>query len=321
MAQNLVSIIAPVYNEEIVIEEFVRRVQNVIKILQSNYDFEIVLIDDGSRDSSLERLKNIAQHEPKLRVIQLRRNYGQTAALQAGLDAARGNIHITLDADLQHFPEEIPNFLDKLNQGYDVVCGWRYQRAEGIIRRWPSRLANILIHYISGIDIHDFGTTYRAYRAEFTKDLRLFGESHRFLPVLIANMGGKITEIPIQNIERPAGKSNYGISRTVGVLLDLILLEFLTHYLDRPLRIFGKVAAVSFITGFIIELILAIYSFISGINTVRAHLGWFLFAGLLMISSVQFLLTGILAEITTRVFYAQGDQRVYRVAKEWNYGT
>lgn len=319
--RNLVSIIAPVYNEEAVIEEFVRRVVAAITPLESNYAFEIILVDDGSKDQTLHKMKQMAAHEKRLQVIQLRRNYGQTAALQAGLDGAHGKIAITLDADLQHFPEEIPAFLDKLEQGYDVVCGWRHQRAEGIIRRWPSRVANHLIHLISGVNIHDFGTTFRAYRAEFVKELRLLGESHRYLPVLIANMGGKVTEIPIQNIERPAGESNYGLGRTFGVMLDLILLQFLTHYLDRPLRVFGKVAASGFIVGASIILMLVIYAWISGVHAVQERLGWFLVAVFSIISSVQILLTGILAEILVRVFYAQGDRRVYNVYQEWNYET
>jgi len=319
--KNSVSIVAPVYNEELVIEEFVRRLVTVITPLESNYTFELILVDDGSKDRTLEKMKQLARQETRLRVIQLRRNYGQTAALQAGLDAANGEIVITLDADLQHFPEEIPAFLEKLEQGYDIVCGWRHQRVEGIVRCWPSRVANYFIHRISGADIHDFGTTFRAYRAEFTRELRLLGEFHRYLPVLIMSMGGKVTELPIQNIECPLGKSNYGLGRTFGVLLDLILLQFLTHYLDRPLRIFGKIAAATFAVGASIISVLLIYAWISGVHAAQARLGWLMIAIFLLISSVQITLAGILAEMLTRVFFAQGDRRVYRVCREWNHET
>lgn len=315
---NSVSIVAPVYNEELVIEEFVRRLTVAITPLETNYTFEIILVDDGSKDHTLTKLKQLVAQEKRLRVIQLRRNYGQTAALQAGLDAAIGDIVITLDADLQHFPEEIPAFLEKLEEGYDIVCGWRHQRAEGVVRRWPSRVANYFIHRISGADIHDFGTTFRAYRAEFTRELRLLGEFHRYLPVLIMNMGGKATELPIQNIERPLGKSNYGLGRTFGVLLDLILLQFLTHYLDRPLRIFGKIATATFAVGASIISFLLVYAWISGVHAVQARLGWLMMAIFLLISAVQIVLAGILAEMLTRVFYAQGDRRVYKVYREWN---
>jgi glycosyltransferase involved in cell wall biosynthesis len=314
----LVSIIAPVYNEEAVIEEFLSRVVGAIAGLKERYDFEILLVDDGSRDRSLAVMKRFSRFDRRVRVLELRRNYGQTPALQAGLDAARGDIFITMDSDLQHFPEEIPHFLDRLEAGYDCVCGWRHQRQEGVVRRWPSRVANYFLRRISGLDIHDFGTTYRSYRADIARNLRLFGEFHRFVPVLCHLEGGKIGEIPIRNIERPRGKSNYGLGRTLGVFFDLFLLHFLVRYLDRPLRAFGKVALACFAGGSTILAVLVACAYLLGYATFREHSGWFILGVMLILTSVQVLLAGILAELLIRVHFALGDRRVYHLRHEWN---
>jgi glycosyltransferase involved in cell wall biosynthesis len=318
LGRRLVSIIAPVYNEEAIIEEFLTRVVAAIASLKDHYDFEIVLVDDGSRDRSLAIMKRFSRFDKRVRVLELRRNYGQTPALQAGLDVARGDIFITMDADLQHFPEEIPQFLAKLQEGYDCVCGWRHQRQEGAIRRWPSKAANYCLRRISRLPLHDFGTTYRSYRAEIARNLRLFGEFHRFVPVLCHLEGGKIAELPIQNIERPKGKSNYGLGRTIGVFFDFFLLYFLVRYLDRPLRAFGKVAATCFGTGSFILAVLVACSYLLGYATFRQHLGWFNLGVSLILTSVQVMLAGILAELLIRVHYSQGDRRVYQLRHEWN---
>jgi len=313
----LVSVIAPVYDEEAVIEEFVTRLFTVLDGLRDRYDAEIVLVDDGSHDASLAKMKARVAGDPRLRVLELRRNYGQTAALQAGFDAARGEILVTLDSDLQHFPEDIPQFLETLETGYEVVCGWRHQRAEGIARRWPSRAANLLLRGLSGLDIHDFGTTFRAYRAELVKDLRLLGDFHRYIPALARQAGGRITEVPIRNVMRPAGHSSYGLGRTLGVSLDLVLLYFLSRYMDRPLRAFGKLALLAGTAGLIILGVLLAVAWTSGVPTVREHSGWFLISILFLLASIQIVLTGILAEILVRVLFGMGDRRVYAVRREW----
>lgn len=317
MDRQLVSVVAPVYNEDELIGEFIRRTGAVLDSLAAQYRFEIVLVDDGSTDGTLAVMKSLLAAERRLRVIELRCNVGQTSAIQAGLDAARGEIIITLDADLQHFPEEIPDFLGKLAEGFDMVCGWRHQRAEGIIRRWPSRAANLLIRRIARLQIHDFGTTFRAYRTELVRDLRLYGESHRFIPALGQILGGRITEIPIKNIDRPKGKSKYGIGRTTGVFLDLFVLFFFVRYLDRPMRAFGKLALWSFGLGFAIMTSLVAGAYILQVHMVKQHPGWFILAALLMLSGVQLLLTGILAEILIRIHFEQGDRRVYQIRREW----
>jgi glycosyltransferase involved in cell wall biosynthesis len=317
VTRPLVSVIAPVYNEEAVIEEFVQRLVAVLDGLRDRYDFEIVLVDDGSLDGSLARMKALVARNRGLRVLELRRNYGQTAALQAGFDVAQGEILLSLDSDLQHFPEDIPLFLDTLETGYEVVCGWRHQRAEGIVRRWPSRAANLLLRSLSGLDIHDFGTTFRAYRAELVKDLRLLGDFHRYIPALARQAGGRITEVPIRNAVRRAGQSSYGLGRTVGVSLDLVLLYFLSRYMDRPLRAFGKLALLVAAVGAVILTALLVTAWVSGVPTVREHSGWFLISILLLLASIQIGLTGILAEILVRVLFGMGDRRVYAVRREW----
>ena len=189
----------------------------------------------------------------RLRLIELRRNFGTTAALQAGLnEAATGDIIVSMDSDLQHFPEDLPVLLAKLEEGYDLVCGWRHQRKENTLRRWPSRMANAVIRRITGTPIHDFGTTYRAYRADLVRHMKLLGEQHRFVPALAHMVGARVAEVPIQNIVRPAGASNYGIGRTLGVALDILYLYFIKRYLDRPLRAFGKLAFAFFAVGGVI---------------------------------------------------------------------
>ncbi len=321
MDHAFVSIVAPVYNEEPVIESFIERISDVICSLESKYVFEIILVDDGSSDHSLEKMKHKIKSGNRLRIIELCRNYGQTAAIQAGLDSARGDIIITLDADLQHFPEEIPSFLEKIEEGYDMVCGWRSHRAEGMVRRWPSRIANYFLKRISGVSVHDFGTTFRAYRKELVKELMLLGEFHRFIPALGQIVGAKISEITIQNIERPRGKSNYGLGRTFGVFLDLILLYFFTSYMDRPIRIFGKISALLFSLGMLILSALVVYAYIHNVHAVLERQGWFILSVMLVVSAGQTLLTGILAEILIRVHYGQNNKRVYRTRCEWNADT
>lgn len=317
--KKLISIVAPVYNEEAVIEEFVHRIQSAIKDLEFKYSFEIILVDDGSRDNSLLIAKKIANSEPRLRVIELRCNYGQTAALQAGIDVTLGDIIITMDADLQHFPEEIPLFINKIESGSDLVCGWRHDRKEGIIRRWPSKVANYLIRKASGVTVHDVGTTYRAYTKEIVKDLQLLGENHRFVPVFAKKVGAKIEELKIKNIERPEGVSSYGISRTINVFLDLFFIYFYTRYFDRPIRIFGKISFALFSIACIICSVLLAKFCITGVSVVREHSGWVQLSILLFITSMQLLLTGILAEVLARLYYSSANEKTaYKIRYEWN---
>jgi glycosyltransferase involved in cell wall biosynthesis len=317
-SKKLVSIIAPVYNEEAVIEEFIARLINAVAQIGKNYVFEFILINDGSNDNSLELMKKCALQEKRIRVIELRRNYGQAPALQAGVDAAKGEIFVTMDSDLQHFPEEVPAFINKLEEGNDMVCGWRYDRQEGLLRRWPSRIANMLIRKISKVDLHDFGTTFRAYRSELAQDIEIYGEFHRFIPVLGHLAGAKIVELPIRNVARNKGKSNYGISRTIGVFLDLFLLFFMVKYIDRPIRLFGKISLFCFAVGAIIIVSLIIYAYSTGIGAFQQHIGWFMLANMLLLASLQLILVGILAEILIRIHFSVGGRKTYHIRREWS---
>jgi len=320
MPSMLVSVVAPAYNEASTLEEFITRLSAAAAAFP-RYTFEFVVVDDGSTDATLETAKRLIAREPRLRVVELRRNFGQTAALQAGLTAARGEIVVSMDSDLQHFPEDLKLFFDKIDEGYDLVCGWRHQRQEGIVRRWPSRAANAIIRVVSGLRVHDVGTTYRAYRADLVQQLQLLGEQHRFVPVLAALIGARVTEVPIQNIERPSGQSNYGLGRTINVLLDIMYLYFARFYFARPLKAFGKIALLLMTTGVAISGSLVGYSIVTGTPTIRERGGWFLLSSLLMLGGLQTLLTGILAEILVRIYYQAGQSQQAYVRREWNRDT
>jgi glycosyltransferase involved in cell wall biosynthesis len=222
-----------------------------------------------------------------------------------------------MDADLQHFPEEIPKFIARIEAGNDVVCGWRHDRQEGILRRLPSRVANLFIRRVSGLTIHDVGTTYRAYRREIVRDIQLLGEGHRFVPVFAAVAGARIAEVPIDNIERPHGKSNYGLARTLNVLIDLVFLYFFVKYLDRPLRIFGKLALIVFTAGIVIESALLVKWMLTATPVVRDHSGWFILGGALITSSLQIVLFGVLSEMLARLYYAGLGKTHYKIRKTW----
>jgi glycosyltransferase involved in cell wall biosynthesis len=316
----LISVVAPVYNEAPTLPEFVRRLTETTGRLRGAYTFEFVLVDDGSTDDSLQVARTLITTEPRLRVVELRRNFGQTAALQAGLAAARGDIVISMDSDLQHFPEDLPLFLEKIDEGYDLVCGWRHERQEGILRRWPSSAANSLVRAVSGLHVHDVGTTFRAYRADLVQQLQLLGEQHRFVPVLASFVGAKVAEVPIRNVERPSGRSNYGLGRTTNVFLDILYLYFSRKYFTRPLKAFGKLGLLLIGIGVAISGSLVLYSLLTGIPTVRERGGWFLLSMILILGGLQMLLTGILAEILVRIYYQSGQaQQGYVVRREWNH--
>jgi glycosyltransferase involved in cell wall biosynthesis len=316
-----VSVVAPVYNEAKSLPEFARRLRAVADTFCPGGRWEFVLVDDGSTDESLAIAKELVRADPAVRVIELRRNFGQTAALQAGLAAARGDIVISMDSDLQHFPEDIPLLLAPLDRGYDLVCGWRHDRREGAVRRWPSRVANLMIRKVSGVNVHDFGTTFRAYRRDLVSHLSLLGEQHRFVPALAAVIGARVTEVKIQNIERPYGSSNYGLGRTLNVFLDILFLHFLTHYFTKPLKAFGKIASLLMSAGVAIALVLLAYSWVTGVPTVRERGGWFLLSALLVIAALQVFLAGLLAEILVRVYYQSGRTDAYVIRREWDAAT
>jgi glycosyltransferase involved in cell wall biosynthesis len=307
--RTLVSIAIPIYNERTVLPELVERLAQNADGAGARYAWEFILVDDGSRDGSLTVARGLIAKEPRLRVIELRRNYGQTAALQAGLDESRGDIIITMDGDLQHFPEDIPRFLERIEAGGDLVCGWRRKRREGIVRRWPSRAANWMIRRISGLSIHDIGTTFRAYRREIVEDITLLGENHRFVPVFASRAGARIEEVEIENIERPKGASNYGLGRVIGVWLDLFFLLFYVRYFDRPIRAFGGLAFLLFLAAMAIVAVLGVMSIAYGTPVVYQRAGWVYLTALLFVTGTQLLMTGIVAEVLARVYFSRNVQR------------
>jgi glycosyltransferase involved in cell wall biosynthesis len=316
-ARACLSVVAPVYNEAGLIRSFVERLTCVTDKLSDRFDVEIVLVDDGSRDDTLAIMKSLLVDHPALRIVELRSNAGQTAALQAGIDVANGDIVITMDSDLQHFPEDIPALLAKIDEGWDVVCGWRHARQEGIDRRLPSLAANWLLRRISGLTVHDIGTTFRAYRGEIVRDIRLLGESHRFVPIYAKAVGAKITEVPIQNIERPKGASNYGLMRTFNVLFDLFFLYFYVNFRDRPIRIFGWLALSFWVVGAAIAATLLGVNLIYGIPVVRDHLGWFMLSMMLMLFGLLFILSGVTLEMIVRIYYSDSSRSQYRLRRIW----
>jgi glycosyltransferase involved in cell wall biosynthesis len=306
------SIVVPLYNEQSVVQELYERLTKVMK--QTGGSYELVLVDDGSSDTTMEKLKSIAEKDEHVVAVELRRNFGQTPALAAGFDHTCGEVIISMDGDLQHLPEEIPNFLVKIEQGYDVVSGWREKRVDNLImRKIPSRAANWMASKVSGVDIHDFGTTFKAYRRQIIDDLRLYGEMHRFIPALVSSSGARIIEIPIKNIERPAGKSNYGISRTFRVAFDLITLRFLLGYITRPLHFFGKAAFYCLVISGLILAYVLFDKLYFNVPILDAH-GPLAAAGIvLLLMGLIFISTGLLGELISRVYFEATDRKIYAV--------
>jgi len=308
-----ISIVVPFYNEEDNIEELYGQLTRVLKGLGVSY--ELIFINDGSTDRSQNILLKVFESDKTVKVIRLRKNFGQTAALQAGFDNARGEVIITMDGDLQHDPEDIPKLLAPLEQGFDIVSGWRKERKDHfLLRRFPSWVANRIMRLLSGVKIHDFGTTFKAYKHDVLKGIRLYGELHRFIPALISRTGVKITEIPIKNVVRQRGKSNYGLSRIRKVLFDLMTVKFIISFIDRPLQFFGLVGLVLGGIGFTIALILTMGFYIFEWS-IRDNLGNLILGVFLMILGLQFIMTGLLAEIISRIYFTTHEMRIYSVAE------
>jgi len=314
--ENLIdcSVVVPLYNEADVVDELYTRLTSSMG--QTGLDYELILVDDGSDDNTLELIKDFAGKDNKVVVIELRRNFGQTPALAAGFDAARGHIIISMDGDLQHAPEEIPNFLEKIDAGYDVVSGWRKHRVDNLImRKLPSRVANWLASKISGVEIHDFGTTFKAYKREIIEELDLYGEMHRFIPALLSRSGAKIIEIPIKNIVRPSGSSNYGISRTFRVAFDLITLRFLLGYITRPLHFFGRAAMYSILISLLLSAYILYDKFAYNVPIFVAHGPLAGLAATLLLIGLIFVATGLIGEMISRVYFESTNKKIYSVRK------
>ena len=308
------SIAVPLYNEEKVVDELHQRLTAVME--KTGETYELVFVDDGSSDDTLGKIKTLAEQDSHVVVVELRRNYGQTPALAAGFDNTCGEIIISMDGDLQHLPEEIPDFLEKLKEGYDVVSGWRQKRVDNLVmRKIPSRIANMIASKISGVDIHDFGTTFRAYRREVIDDLTLYGEMHRFIPALLSGSGFRIIEVPIKNIERPHGISNYGISRTFRVAFDLITLRFLLGYVTRPLHFFGYASLCTFAATAALTLYMLFDKFYFNVPIFVAHGPLALLAMVLLLIGFGFISTGLIGELICRVYFESTNNKIYTVRK------
>lgn len=309
-----ISVIVPLYNEGNVIEELYGRLKKVLDGIHKEY--EIVFVDDGSEDNTFGELKRIQENDAKIRLIKLRGNFGQTAALAAGFDNARGEIIIALDGDLQHFPEDIPNFLKKMDEGYDIVSGWREDRKDPFLsRRFPSKIANWLMAKISGISLRDFGTTFKAYRREVIKELNLYGQFHRFIPVLASPRKVRIAEIPIQNEPQKYRKSHYNITRTFTVFFDLIRLNFLNKFFTRPLQIFGTLGLTMDFVGGCIAIYLIYLKYAKGLGLLEYRAPLFLLAILLIITGILFIILGLIGEMIVKLFHDLTQGKIYSVDK------
>ena len=306
------SIVIPLHNEQENVTDLYDRLKAVMEA--SDETFEIVFVDDGSSDETFHLLRQIAAVDSRITVVRLRRNFGQTSASAAGFDHARGEYIIAMDGDLQHDPSDIPLFLEKISEGYDIVSGWRKQRIDNLwLRRIPSRCANWLMAKLSGVDIHDFGTTFKAYRRDILDQVPLYGELHRFIPALASWHGASICEVPIRNVNRERGASHYGISRTFRVFFDLITIRFLLKYLGRPLHFFGTVGMMGVFGGVGITAWLFVEKFLRHSHVMMEHGPMMIFAAVLLLAGLNLLALGLLGEMQVRHYYGPSRRTPYSV--------
>src|SRR5437868_7830059 len=305
-----ISVFLPVLNEEPNLRPLHEKMDAALTALGRSA--EVIYVDDGSTDNSLNVLREIAAQDARVRVISLRRNYGQTAAMSAGIDAARGRVLIPMDADLQNDPADIARLLDKLDEGYDVVSGWRKDRKDKMItRKIPSMIANRLISWIGGVPLHDYGCSLKAYRRESLQDVRLYGEMHRFIPIYAAWAGARVTEIPVEHHARTMGKSKYGLSRTLKVVFDLMTIKFMASYQTKPIYVFGSFGMLAFLISLLSGLyavFLKIFHRADFVQTPLPILSIVMFA-----VGVQFLLMGLLAEMLVRTYHESQAKAIYAV--------
>jgi glycosyltransferase involved in cell wall biosynthesis len=304
------SIVVPFFNEQENIPPLYMKLTEVMDSIGDPY--ELVFVDDGSRDNSFRILSEIYEHDRRVNLIRLRRNFGQTPALKAGFDFARGAIIISMDGDMQHDPEEIPRFLEKIEEGYDLVSGWRHARHDHwLMRRIPSRAANWMMAKLSGVELHDFGTTFKAYRREIIQEIQLYGELHRFIPALASTSGAKIVEVPITDSKKHRRGSGKTLRRTFHVLLDLMIVKFLLDYSTKPLQFFGLLGVASTGLGVLLGLYLIFARFVQNVSLMAQHGPLLVMAVALCVSGMQFLSIGLLGELMARTYYESQNKPIY----------
>ena len=311
----LISVVVPVYNEEDSIYLFYEKVN--LEINKYEFEVELIFINDGSSDRSGEKLQEIAKNDYRVKIIELRRNFGQTAAMMAGFDFASGEIIVSMDGDLQNDPEDIPRLVSKIMEGYDVCSGWRIERKDKLFnRKIPSILANKLISWISGIRLHDYGCTLKAYRKEIIKGIKLYGEMHRFIPIYASWRGARITEIPVRHLHRIHGKSKYGMERTVKVILDLIVLRFFLTLSTKPIYVFGGFGVITLMLSFLCFFIMLYYKFWGGKTFIETPLPQLVV--LFFLVGFISILMGFIAEILMRTYYESQGKSIYSVRETKN---
>ena len=304
-----ISVIVPVFNELENIDLLYEKLVPVMEELGERY--EIVFANDGSSDGSGDRLDRLATMDPSVKVIHLKRNYGQTAALMAAIEHSAGDIIVPMDADLQNDPADIPKLLDKLGEGFDVVSGWRADRKEGLDRRLPSRIANWLISKVSGVRLHDYGCTLKAYRRDVLQNVHLYGEMHRFIPIYASWEGGRVTEMPVTHHPRHSGASKYGLGRIPRVILDLIVIRFLDSGMDRPIQFFGRASIFTFGLAFLSGLWAVYLKLFEGVSFILTPLP--VLVALLSVVGVMLIMMGLLAEIQSRIYFEAQDKRPFSI--------
>lgn len=305
-----ISVFLPVYNEEPNLPPLHAKLDEALSKLGRSA--EIVFVDDGSTDDSLKVLREIAAKDDRVRIVALKRNYGQTAAMAAGIDAARGQVLIPMDADLQNDPADIVRLLEKLDEGYDVVSGWRKNRQDKLFtRKIPSMLANRLISWIGGVPLHDYGCSLKAYRRESLQDVKLYGEMHRFIPIYASWAGARVAEIPVEHHARTMGKSKYGLSRTIKVVFDLMTIKFMASYQTKPIYVFGSFGMLAFLISILAGLYAVFLKLFHKADFVQTPLP--ILAIVMFAVGIQFLLMGLLAEMLVRTYHESQSKAIYAV--------
>ena len=311
-----VSIIVPAHNEEESLPHLHQQITTAMAPL--GVQWQVVYVDDGSSDRTFQILEAIAQRDPHATVVQLRRNFGQTAAIAAGIDHSSGEVIILVDADLQNDPADIPRLLAKLGEGYDIVSGWRKNRADPWwSRRLPSMVANAIISRVTGVRLHDYGCTLKAYRREVLQDIELYGEMHRLIPALAASIGARISEIEVHHRGRRFGKSKYGIGRTLKVVLDLVTIKFLHSYLTRPMHVLGTIGLGAMGLG-VLSLLVTVWMKYVGHGPFLTGNPLLYFSGLLEVIGVQFISMGLIGELVTRTYFESQGKKSYAVRSTLN---